>query len=380
VDIWLSARYRSFGVAGLGRRFLTFFCLVAFPLALLDAQTLGDRTVLHPPRYYPSEGPFAGEQVDTRLSAPPVELSTAQALSYFSDFYAGCDRSFSNVASGQEQSFFVVKVPCDPATGELAISEVHLVHENFDRNLGLMHGYLVFVATPGFHFEFAPQTPGKPLRGYVSRALAAGLEGLRIPGMRFGFTEALNDSLLASWNFYTLESVAAMTAGSDLIERLKTNPSEREFLAEIISDFRSPAFWQSTRLHQAQSKEAMLKFIDFALRRSLLERYALLGKTCNHAIEEILLQTSHPAWKYRNPGWLNFLLQTPEQNIFNQAQMTLGWFHPAFFYRRVYLLGYSAQSRPLAAVQVELFRHAFIRVIDDHIFGVRYGRQYDSDG
>src|SRR5690606_10826729 len=70
-----------------------------------------DALTLHPPRVYPPGTPFAGQHIDTLLSAPPVEPDAALARKFFPDFDPARERVFSNVSSGIEGEFYVVKVP-----------------------------------------------------------------------------------------------------------------------------------------------------------------------------------------------------------------------------------------------------------------------------
>ena len=142
---------------------------------------------LHPDIFYPKGHRLEGTKIDTALVGAPVELTAKQARSYFPDFNPRKERAFSNVGSGLENEFFIVKVETD-LRRNYKVDRAHILHGEFTP--GFSHGSFLFTSSRGF--EFVPQNQdSKKLKPFTSKYLVGSFEGLRKRGMGFNAQNAL---------------------------------------------------------------------------------------------------------------------------------------------------------------------------------------------
>ena len=323
------------------RTIILCFCLSLFVVSADE---------LHPTITYPKGHHLEGQVIDTALVGAPVKLSKEQSKKYFSDFDPLREIVLSNVGSGIEYEWFIVRIPLNNMK-KPDISEVGFLHEEFSK--GMLHGSVLFKTNR--QFEFIPQNQkSKLLKPFKSPYIVASFEGLRKRGMSFGIKNVLAGNLIASWNFYTFKGTIALAVeakGLEENEGKKIKDIEFKNLAKTL-------YYQKSTLHRIHAERMFDTYLNKALNDSYKIQYNPLTLTCNNAIEDVLQDS---LMIKDQSSWLSIVKDLYHKRYVNN-------FHLHLVKERL------AYKERVLLNKFPDFHEFFYSAIQDHQQGTKYGR------
>ena len=305
---------------------------------------------LHPTIKYPKGHALQGTAIDTALVGAPVKLTTQQAQKYFPHFKAQEEVAYSNIGSGIEYEWFIIKLPLNKNSAG-NFTQMGILHNEFSQ--GLFHGSILFKSER--KIEFVPQNPNsKLLKPFKSPYLVASFEGLRKRGMSFGIQNIVAGNLIASWNFYTFKGTLAMAIKEPVLGEMKKLNREEINIAELAKTI----YYQESTLDAHSSQNSFRIFLNQALHESYTKYYNPVTLTCNNAIENVL-DLSQARLKQKSMySHLNGLFRRRYVNNFHLHLLDKGY----------------VKTKRVLLSSLKEFHHVFHQAIQEYQEGTKYGR------